>query len=104
MISSPGWAGRQCSTIASSRALGQQLVVDPVGGEERAAALGVVLVAHAHPHVGVDGMRVAHRLGRLDVAATSGSDSSGGVATATSTPAMRPATISDRATLLPSPT
>ena len=45
--------------------LRQQVGVDAVGREQLAAAVGVVLVAHAHPDVGVDGVRAPHRLGGL---------------------------------------
>jgi hypothetical protein len=49
---------------AGRRAL-QQRVVEAVRRERRAARVGGVLVAHADPDVGVDGMRPGDRLGRV---------------------------------------
>ncbi len=43
----------------------EQRVVDAVAGQRRAALLGGALVAHAHPHVGVDRARRPHRLVRV---------------------------------------
>ena len=54
MISSPGWAGRQWRTIAPSLAAASRSASTPERGEVGAAALGLGLVAHADPDVGVD--------------------------------------------------
>ena len=43
----------------------EQRVVDAVGRERRAARAGGRLVAHADPHVGVDGVGAGGRLGRV---------------------------------------
>jgi hypothetical protein len=66
VISSPGWAGRQCSAIAGGGAV-EQGVVDAEGRERRAALGGRRLVAHADPYVGVDGVGAAHRLGGVAI-------------------------------------
>ena len=63
MISSPGWAGRQCSANASGLALASSSSVITYGRERLAARGGLVVgVAHAHPHVRVDGVRAVDRL------------------------------------------
>ena len=63
MISSPGCAGRQCSAIASSRAWASSASSSRYGASSSRRRSASVLVAHAHPHVGVDGVRAAHGLG-----------------------------------------
>ena len=65
MISSPGWAGRQCSAIASSAARAEQRLVEPVGRRAARASVGAVLVAHADPDVRVERVRRLDRLGRI---------------------------------------
>ena len=71
--------------------LRQQRLVQPVGARAaRACARRRLLVAHAHPHVGVHRVRAAHGVLGRDRAARPSSDSSGGEATATSTPASPP--------------
>ena len=54
MISSPGWAGRQWRTIAVVLGGAEQVGVDPERRQVGAAALRLLLVAHADPDVGVD--------------------------------------------------
>src|SRR6185312_3908576 len=58
----PGMCGKvvQCDRVR--RRAVEQRVVDAVGRERRAALVGGVLVAHADPHVGVDGVRTGDRL------------------------------------------
>ena len=109
VISSPGWAGRQCSANASRRGAVEQRVVEPVGRERLAARRGlVVAVAHRHPDVGVDGVGAGDGLGgvvgQLRAERRPRAGSRPGAATATSTPASAPTIASERATLLPSPT
>ena len=49
-----GVGGQAVQRDGAGRGAVEQRVVDPVGREVRAAAVGGVLVAHRHPHVGVD--------------------------------------------------
>ena len=68
MISSPGWAGQ---AVEDDRAVGRagasSVVVDLVRRELGAPRLGLVLVAHADPDVGVDGVGAGGRLARVVV-------------------------------------
>ena len=103
-----GVGGQAVHDDRSLRGEREQLLVELVGREVGAAALGVVLVAHADPDVGVERVGsggglarvvgVERRQARLEL------DSRRGAATRTSTPAVRPRIASERATLLPSPT
>ena len=66
MISSPGWAGRQCSANASGPALSSSASSIDVGRERLAAGGGgVLVVAHRDPDVGVDGVGAGDGLGRV---------------------------------------
>ena len=50
----------------TERYLGEQSLVEAIGGQQRTPALGPRLVAHAHPHVGVERVRSLHRLHRIE--------------------------------------
>ena len=66
MISSPGWAGRQCRAKAPGRRGVEQRVVEPVGRERGPAVVGRrLVVAHRDPHVGVDDVRAGDRGARV---------------------------------------
>ena len=58
--------GRQAVQDDSlGRGASQQLVVDGVARERLAPQLGLVLLAHRRPHVGVEGIGTGGRLGRI---------------------------------------
>jgi hypothetical protein len=63
VISSPGCAGRQCSAIAPGAARSSS--ASSSRRERGAPLVGGLLVAHAHPDVGVDGVRAGDGLGRI---------------------------------------
>ena len=65
VISSPRWAGRQCSTTASAARQVDQLVVDGEALERREAGRPLLLLAHAGPHVGVEHGCALGRLARV---------------------------------------
>ena len=60
----PRWAGRQCRKMASGAARGHQVVVDREPLEGAPAGLGLGLLAHRGPHVGVDHIGPGHGLAR----------------------------------------
>ena len=120
VTSSPRCAGRQCRKIASGLRQAKQLRVDLIRREDLLPLLGLGLLAHARPDVGVDHIGFAwlpvqaslvmlnwrfvcrQRFLAQPIASASGSYPAG-VAIQTSAPSCAPADISDRATLLPSP-
>ena len=57
VTSSPRLAGRQCRNTASALRLRQKFLVHLVAREMRPPLFLLVLLAHAGPHVGVDGLR-----------------------------------------------
>ena len=117
VTSSPRWAGRQCRNHAVRPGRVHERGVDLVARERGSPDVGLVLLAHRRPHVGVDGVGALHGLVRVGDELDDAAEVAGPLddvrrrarsPAATRRSARRrvsaAANASDAATLLPSPT